>query len=172
MGQQPFNSGQPGFSFMSRTKVEGKAPVPKGGVIGVRFNDGKIWVAPQDDPLFRWKCRAHGGAGTPGPVLGKNRVDLDLSSLIEISCDLLVPEGTKLELSGAAGNVEFSEPHFDADVKLGRGKLEVKPDEAAAYRYELSVTNGTVEKFKSTDKPGAFRIKAHINNGQITRAEN
>jgi hypothetical protein len=157
-------------TFMSHAKVEGVAPVPKGGAIGVRFNNGKIWAAPQDDSMFRWKCRAHGGVGTPGPVIGKNRVDLDLTSVNEVSCELLVPEGTTLELSGAQGKVELSEPHFSADVKLANGLFEMKPDESADYRYELSVTNGSVSKFKSTDKPGAFRIKARVTNGRITRA--
>jgi hypothetical protein len=168
-GKFQIGGGPNAVSVVSRATLEGTAPVSKGGAVEIRFGNGSFDFNTGLGSEVHWRCRAFGGVDTPGPVIGKDRVKLDLTGVSQVSCTVSVPEGAGLDLSGARGRIALNVPRFSADVKLSNGKVTLYPDETVSYRYDASVANGSTDSFQSSDKPGAYKIKVHVVNGRIIR---
>ena len=93
---------------------------------------------------------------------------LDINSSSGVKCEVRVPDTAKLTLEGTNGKVEVSQPHFGFDINLVNGHVEVGPDESEKYRFDVSVQNGSMDSFESSNDAKAHKIAIHVVNGKVS----
>lgn len=162
-----------GYDIDGKTeKFDGTTPLTAEQAVSVKFGNGKFSLEGAVDGKLAWDCEGAGLAGKHAePVIDKATVTLDFSTLKGVRCEFRVPTDAHLSIQGGNGKLTIEEPHYDLNVELVNGKVDLQPDEDEAYRYSLSVTNGHMDDFKSSDKPRAHAITVHIANGKISRTE-
>lgn len=157
-----------------RRRIVGAADVEPGQNISIQFNHGRFTVETSDDEKLTWRCRAISEGKkdeTVQPITENGKLSLDFSATNLTRCKLKVPVGALLTMNGTNGRIYLKEPQFGVNVELTNGRVSFEPDDDSAYQYNLSVVNGTVDSFQSSDKPNAHSINIRLTNGQIRRAE-
>lgn len=135
--------------------------------ITVPFNNGKMEVSTSRDATMSWNCAL---VSTKSPNVDEKPGDLtlDFTGSAESKCELAIPVGSRVSISGKNGKVEVKEPEYDLDLKLGNGKVALRPKDGVKYKYDLKMSNGKVEKLES-QVPENYRINVDVLNGKIAR---
>jgi hypothetical protein len=154
-----------------KSVMSGSQALEAGQSVVAKFNNGKVELTNASDGRFSWHCTGLKGQKPVEPATDKDSVTLDLTGMSAARCEFSLPENAKIEVTAANGKVSMAQAHFNAAVTLGNGKVSIQPDEARQYRYDLVVSNGKVENFASSQKPGAYAISVHLGNGKIGREE-
>ena len=136
----------------------------------IKFADGKWELNNSADSKLSWRCRGGDLKNPPEPSAEGKGTLLDMSQITGVKCELSVPEKQELRLEGTNGKVEVNEPHYNFDLDLKNGKVDLEPDGKMNYRYAFSVANGKTDSFESSGDPGAFVITVHMINGMISRS--
>jgi hypothetical protein len=167
-----FKAGDLSMGFdESAKRMTGSKPLDpkKYDEVAVPFGNGKMEVRGAADDVFRWDCRLGGEESVvqPNMSFSDRAVLLDLSKPKLVSCELWVPKGVSLKLNGGNGRVKLLRPNSFVSVELANGAVDIDPDPALNYRYELKATNGKVDHFESSDATDAIPISVRIANGKI-----
>lgn len=149
---------------MKNSKFSGNATAEK--AIALKLSNGKIEARTAVDQNFSWRCEGTGASAFPLHTKDKTQV-LDLSDIAFVGCEIRVPVGHELSITGTNGRVDLDEPRFSASVELANGKVSIDAEKGVRYAYDLNVTNGKVDQFTSDPNP-EYRIKAKIGNGKIS----
>ena len=136
----------------------------------IKFGNGQWELNNSTDPKLSWQCRGGDLKIPPQPVAEGKGMLLDMSQITGVKCELSVPEKQDVRLEGINGRIEVNEPHYDFELDLKNGKVDLAPDAKTNYRYGLSVMNGKMASFESSSEPGSFAITVHMINGVISRS--
>jgi hypothetical protein len=139
--------------------------------INISFSNGKLSLRSDDRPAMTWDCRTEDREARPKPMADKDSIGFDMAVVRGVRCELTLPKGAQVSLDGKNGKVMVDQPLFNLDLRLMNGKLTLNPVEGEAYRYDLSVINGKIDDFSSSEDPKALSIKARLTNGKISREE-
>jgi len=152
-------------------KFEGskKIEISKNAIIKIPFSNGKLDISNAENELVSWDCKISGSTENPKVKTVDHLTTLDLSTTNGVKCDITVPKNIKLEIAGSNGKLHFEKPHYNLDVNLANGKVDLEPDDTQLYRYDIKVVNGVVDKFESSIDATAFIIKVSLVNGVISR---
>lgn len=151
---------------------EGSFPLTSDQSISIKFGNGNFKFLNSHETTLNWNCNVpNSQTRNISPVTQKSEVQLDFSFLSKVNCEIIVPQGRKLSINGANGKIKVNEPHFHANIQLTNGIVEIHPDAHQLYRYSLSVTNGRVDPFESSNKTEALFISVHVINGLINHEE-
>ncbi len=148
-------------------KFVGKADLPADGKLVIQFSNGNLSFDSAEGNSIDWDCKASGNAATPEWTKSDAGFKFDLSGFSGVNCKLSIPKSAHLKLTGANGKIALDEPHFELDADLSNGQVTIDPDEDQAYHYALSVGNGNVDNFVSSDKSDALALKVRLQNGSI-----
>jgi len=160
-----------GFGFETRT-FDGNRTIDRANIrqIIVPFTHGKLEFSPShSENELRWKCRVTGGNGTAIADESKKQFTLSLEKVGGSKCDIQLPKGVPSVISGSNGKLEIERPHSDMQVRLDNGKVTIAPEPNRKYRFDLSVANGIVDDFVSSEAADALKIKVVVANGYIKR---
>lgn len=59
-------------------------------------------------------------------------------------------------------------PHYNLDIQVTNGKINLIPDATKNYKYITSVQNGKIDYFKSSEEKDAYKISISMKNGIIS----
>ncbi len=157
---------------MQSRRVSGQAEIPAGGGdrLTVQFSNGRLRFETTAGRQLTWECK--GGAGKSEEraeiALKSEGVarTLDLAPLAFSNCRIGVPEKMDLTVRGANGKVEFERPRYSIDAEVANAKLDLEPDPARKYAYDLEVGNGKVPSVVSDPNPD-HRVRMRAGNGKI-----
>jgi hypothetical protein len=124
----------------------------------------------QDD--FRWECKTSNSSKPMGIRGDENGLTMDLSAYEGIKCDFYLPEKHPINIEFTNGKIDVEKPHYDLTLKGANGKIDFEADSNSAYKYNLNVKVGKLDKFSSSDKADAYKIKMQLDNGLITNSAN
>lgn len=151
-------------------RVQGQRAVPPGDSsrILIQGSKGRLRVGTSDKPALSWDCQIE--KSKPDPVLEAKpgQLLLDLTYLSGADCRIEIPRRHELALQLGDGELRLEQPRTNVDARLGNGQVSIEPDPKLAYRYDLTVANGRVEAFPSSNDPAALRIHAAVTNGAIS----
>jgi hypothetical protein len=158
------------WSGTKTRQVIGKKLVATGSdtTLMISAANAKLQIGNSTQGEFSWDC--HIEKDKPDPVVSEkgHQLVFDLTSLMGVKCELLVPEKHALSIRVRNGKVDIAKPRSNLDVSVTNGKLSLDPDPALKYRYDLQITNGKKDAFESSDSPDALLIRADVSNGKIT----
>ncbi len=138
--------------------------------IFIPFSNGKFEITYNSQKKFSWDCRSSEGADSFSMATEQNRVlTLNLKKTKGIKCELSLPEGVAVSISGVNGDLEIENPHGPMDIQLANGRVVIAPDDKKAYNYDLKVLNGKTDSFDSTNAANAIKIRVEIKNGYVQR---
>ena len=138
--------------------------------IRIPFSNAKLTVGASTDGQIHWNCQV---VGTPGQTVATEAAGiftLNLEKAMGAECDIQLPS-LKSTIHGANGKVDLVRPQSELDVNMANGKVAIEQDQAKQYKFDLTVANGKVETFNSSDAIGAIAIKVNLGNGEISREE-
>lgn len=152
--------------------IDGTAELLPDQKLSLKFGNGRFELNNSKDKKFSWECNTHDPTVKAfNPVSEKTDLVLDFSELLEVKCKISIPENTKVFIQGANGKVELDKPHYDVNLDLSNGKVDFDPDKDHKYNYKLSVKNGKVDEFISSDDPNAHLIVVQMTNGKISQGD-
>lgn len=135
--------------------------------IRIPFNNAKIEIHPTKGSLFKWECKNIGT--TPPMTVSAGVLVFDLDKTKWAKCEFKMPAGIATEIKGINGSLELNKPGADYDIKVTNGKIEIKPDHARIYDFEVKVMNGSVDTFARSTEKGALKVKVDVVNGVVKR---
>lgn len=139
---------------------------PNDKIVKIKFSNGKFSVEPTAEKKISWECKTD----TKGPSQVPAKIDSGIEFVfVNAKCELRVPEKMAVEMEGNNGKIDLQKPMGNFRVKMNNGKLGIEPKENTAYKYDLKVGNGKIDRFESSEKPGAILISADIGNGAIAQ---
>lgn len=138
--------------------------------ISMVFQNAKMDLKTSKDQVISWKCRA---------------TDMDQDDFIEhnvpakslhfnftqargAKCNFHIPKDLKISLEGANGSIDVNSPEFSVKAQMSNGVVKFRPAEDTAYRYSLSVTNGTIDDFENSPEDKFYLMEADLVNGKIS----
>jgi hypothetical protein len=148
---------------------EGERDTKKISSIRIPFSNGKFELSPANDGKLHWRCKVVGKKGEPLVTEDKRELSLNLEQAMGAKCEIELPAGIPVVMSGANGKLSILRPHADLDVKLNNGKVSLQPDPALRYKFDTSVMNGRAESFESSSDKKAIAVKIAVMNGSISR---
>jgi len=167
-----FKAGDLSMGFDENSKrLTGSKPLDpkKYDDILVPFSNGRVAVRSSGDGSFRWDCRLGENGDNANVQFHDRSIEIDLSRANAADCELWVPQGINLKLNGVNGRVKLLRPAAFVAVQLSNGVVQIEPDPALKYKYELKTTNGKMDNFESSSEPGAIPLNVTIVNGRIER---
>lgn len=156
---------------MGAASYQGQKKLTAQESINVDFSNGKFEIQTSDNGLLKWDCRTRNQKDDSFFVESDRNILFDFEQAASVKCEIDVPSGLKLEVSGPNGKVKLVKPEFETLVKVTNGNVSIEPAAGKKYRYDLSVVNGVIEDFKSSPDPDAIPIKISLVNGKIDRDE-
>ncbi len=154
-----------------RQELSGDRELAEGKRVQVDFENGRVEVRTAKEMKFTWRCRTSSTSSKTESSATAEGLLLDLRGLDDLRCELSVPRRTQLRLAGGNGKIDLERPKFGIEVNLSNGKVDLVPDEGEKYRYALSVGNGKIDEFSSSDAPDALSVKVQLGNGKISHSE-
>jgi len=161
------------FSFnMNASTHQGDFPWAADEVrpIIIRASNSKMTFQTSESASFSWDCK---GPKDKKFDIKENPGDIvfDLSTFSGVKCDLHLPEKSKVTLDSGNMKLSLEEPRFHLSAKITNGKVDIDPDTKSKYRFDMSVVNGKVDAFESSNDPEAFKLNIQVINGRIAKAE-
>lgn len=155
-------------NFSDSVAVEGTKDIDrkKTDEVQIKFENGKVDITSSSDNKLVWKCRAEKDANIVEQS-GK-KIKIDMGKLDDGICSFSIPEKLKIVVNGENGLLSVA-PKFDLDMKLDNGMVYLHPFNME-YKFDLKVNNGMItgaERYKSSDKKEAFKIKINVEDGMI-----
>lgn len=145
----------------------GRADKPgRGKTTAISLTNGKLQLITSADGILHWDCRGTENAenqinpGSSGDIL-------DLTSHGFVKCEISVPEGASVTISGANGKIGVERPRFNVSAELANGAADIQPIAGVRYEYDLGVTNGKMGSFVSEPNP-EYKIRIRLINGKIS----
>lgn len=137
----------------AHTTLQGTTPIraPQATRLEVLLRVGQIDVAWVDKPQLNWRCEAVGPdldseeAELPKILEGGKLLRMNLKTLVTRSCRFEIPPGTTLDLKSYAAQVALDRPRSPVSVQVQSGRIQVRPDPAASYAWEVEVLERTKE---------------------------
>lgn len=159
------------FGSEGQHSSKGSAEIDRAVVkeIFVPFSNARFEFEHNDENKLSWECRHAGKLAQESLKNEGVRLVLDFSTRSGIRCDIKVPRDIKLVIDGSNGRVLLGEPLFDTDVKISNGRVAIKPSAQIPYHYDLSVVNGHVAEFDSSNDARAYKIQVKLVNGNISK---
>lgn len=152
-------------------KISGSLTLPKAKKVAVKFSNGKYELTNSKGDELSWKCRVPDDKKKEfAPATDAEGSTLDFRSYAGSKCEISIPADAKVAVQGGNGKVDILNPHYDLNLDLSNGKVDIAPDSKLQYRYDLSVTNGLVDTFKSSADAKAHSIAVHLINGKISQS--
>lgn len=87
----------------------------------------------------------------------------------EGSCEIIIPSHLKLSIDGLEGQIESDELLNDLSIELKGGLVIYTPHPEGLFKYNLSVDDGRVDKYISSDSSSAKEVTIRLDQGQITK---
>lgn len=144
--------------------ITGARTLAEGSQVTVPYKNGKMEVKTATNNVMAWNCALVGQSPTvderPGELI------LDFTNSTDTKCELTIPIGSRLSMSGKNGKVELNEPEYNVDLKVANGKVLIRPKSGTKYNYDLRAKNGKVENFES-QLPENYKISVDVVNGKI-----
>lgn len=162
-----FSSGD--FEFRgnaNRVKGERAIDPAQDRAIELLFTNGRLEIEGSTDGLLRWSCKTS-SLQELLPVSTDGILRFDLSGNGFSRCDVKVPRGVPVKISGSNGRIEVEDVAADLDISLANGRVTFDPEQGQAYVYDVSSRTGRVGNFVSSTDPNAIKIKVRIENGII-----
>lgn len=135
--------------------------------IRVLVGDGKFEVGTARDKKIHWTC--WGATSQAAWEKSKGEMTFDARRASARKCEFTFPAGVPLLVEGRSGIIDIVKPQFDISVKADHGKVEFTPKEDANYRYDVSVENGVVDKFTSSNSKDAYQVVIRMKNGMVEK---
>jgi hypothetical protein len=133
----------------------------------VSFDNGEIDVKSSEDGKLNWSCKVS-GQGHAIPAKEENEtLILDYSGTKGVRCNLDLPAGIHLKLTGKNGKISLDEPGGPVEINLTNGEVGLGLDSRLAYRVETSITHGNVDDFPKSPKTEAIQVQINMVNGRI-----
>ena len=137
--------------------------------IKILFSNGKIDMSASKDAQMKWDCKVKGGSKDSFLAEEKNAVVLNFDSAEGVKCDVVLPVHIKAFVKGKNGKLYVMKPQADMELSLDNGMVSVAPDSLKKYKFDLSLTNGRIDKFESSSDKDALQIKVSVHNGSIKK---
>lgn len=134
--------------------------------VRVKFANGKIDFLPAKDGDIAYDCGVDRDADLT-PRRDGATYEIDATAFKKVRCDVYVPRRISVDVEGTNGKIALVRPTADAAARLSNGKIDIAPAPGVDYRYDLHLSNGSMDRFTSSDKKDAIRITAHLVNGKI-----
>lgn len=149
-------------------KFEGKKPLtnPEKYTLVIPFTNSKLELLNSLDNDLQWTCKTAGSGEGPFKE-DKYKLTLDLSHMFSSKCEVKLPKGIKVEISGANAKMEIEKPRYHLNAQIANGKISLKPDPHQNYVYDIHVTNGSTDHFDSKETPTSYRVAIRLSNGKI-----
>lgn len=151
----------------STSEGEEDLAVKKVKTIKIPFNTAKMEIHPTSGTLFKWDCKNLGPTPPMTVTAGVLTFDLDKAKMAK--CEFKMPAGMQTEIKGINGALELHKPNSAYDIKMTNAKIEIKPDKARTYDFEVKVANGSSDTFTRSTEKGALKVKVDVVNGVVSR---
>lgn len=161
---------QIGDSLSESVNVKGEADLTGRHVtmIKIPFNTAKLEVHPAVGQLLTWDCKAPvNNAQLANVVAGI--LTLDLETLKMAKCVIGLPLGSASEFTGVNGHMEVEKPTDNLNISLTNGKVNIRPDPARRYDFDVTVKNGLQDFFPHSQAQGAVKVKVDVVNGLVKK---
>ncbi|NJL25893.1 MAG: hypothetical protein HC902_12485 [Calothrix sp. SM1_5_4] len=65
--------------------------------------------------------------------------------------------------------MDVKAPAAALDIELNNGKVNIKPDPALAYDFEVRVKNGLQDFFPRSSRGDALKVRVNVTNGMVRK---
>lgn len=149
--------------------IEGSASVDPKNTFFVNFGNGKLEVLNAKNSELLWTCTVREDDHTDiFPSTTTEGTHLDLTGFKGIGCSIYVPKVSSIHIKGGNGKIEIDQPNSGVKVELTNGKVDFTPNKDKDYKYDVSLDIGKIDRFVSSNKPGAIPVSIHLVNGKIS----
>lgn len=135
--------------------------------VEVPFSNGQMTFTAGKE--LSWKCKVKPGARLSQVIEQDHGVVFDFGSSGAERCQIEVPAGKKLKISGRNGRVDLKNPQGEIDAELINGVVTISPDPARHYLFKTELRNGMSDSFDSSDETDAIPISVKVTNGKIVK---
>lgn len=137
-------------------------------LISIPFTNGKLELSSATDGQLHWECKINKDDEKKANIRVSGRqLILDLQHTRGAKCDIQIPEGTKVALSGSNGKIDLNQLKCDLNVSVGNGNIEFKPASGTEYDVTTTVQNGSADTYKNSSSPNAHKVDLAVHNGRI-----
>jgi hypothetical protein len=164
IGDVEINDLQDGHRSEGREDLTGKSI----HTVKIPFNTAKIEIETNEDNVFSWKCKTTGNKA-PEAQVSAGTLLFDLDSLNLVKCTIGIPAGLATEVKGVNGHMDVDYPSGNVDIALTNGKVNVHPDPAKVYDFEVKVKNGLQDFFPRSRDKNALKVKVSVVNGLVNK---
>ena len=149
-------------------QVEGEQVINKDEInfINIPFVNGKFELMNSLDNIFRWNCNIIGKANDP-IILNDKSVEFALSKNGSSKCSFKIPSNTSVNVNGSNAKIKVLKPLYNININSLNGQVVIIPHAEKTYKYDMSVTHGEVDSFKSNDSNESYKISVNLMNGLI-----
>lgn len=166
----------------SKAAFSGSSEVTRDASVAVLFASGQIAIGTAADGKLSWSCKARGGDSDGFRARNEQGVlTLDWSDRSGLECNVAVPRDTSVIVEGERGELRINEAAFSVRAKLESGQVLIAPGKREAYKYQLAVGQGEVERFESSSSGSgsgsessspkkAHTIEVSVGRGRIGKA--
>ena len=137
--------------------------------IKVIFSNGKFTIKNKNEDKFRFNCKTKDLKSKIKPMRDDNTLLFDLKDANISYCDLKLPANIKFTMNGNNGKVHLKKLKNHISINMVNGKINFSPDPNSEYKYQISITNGKVDNFLSSDSKAAFQVELFMVNGKIAK---
>jgi hypothetical protein len=162
IGDFTFHGGQGSYEFSGTKKLADTVKA-----VNIPFSNGKLDVV--SGPDLAWKCKVSGPANSARIAEIEKEISFDFSQSDGIKCDIQVPPGKKINITGNNGKLDVEKPQGDLSISLNNGIVRIAPDPERKYVFTNEVRAGKIDSFESSTAPDAIRVAVKLSNGKIER---
>jgi hypothetical protein len=137
-------------------------------IVRIPFNTAKLEIKYNTDSLLNWECKAPSGSGV-APETQAGVLTLNLDKLNLAKCSISLPAGIEVQFRGVNGHMDVEHPSENVDIELNNGKVQIHPDPAVAYDFDVKVKNGLQDFFPRSKDKNAVKVKVSVVNGLVKK---
>lgn len=134
--------------------------------VKILLTNAKTQVTWSDTNEISWDCKSYGERTQE--AIKEDQEALTLSLLKARTCKVTIPKNLETYVSGVNGKIHMDQPQNNYEVDLSSGVVRITPDPSLKYHYDLAITHGSIDKFKSYEKSKeVLSAKVSLGNGKI-----
>jgi hypothetical protein len=132
------------------------------------FKNGKITVLNSKDNLLHWDCLISAPIKS-SPVSNTSSIfKIQLTQYNGVQCDLQIPKGVQLDMTGVNGNITYEQPLFENVISLKNGNIEFTPKEGTFYNFITNFQNTRTLQDKLFNDPSGLLTDIKLANGNLS----
>jgi hypothetical protein len=138
-------------------------------LVSIDFKQAKLIIKNSIDQTISYQCQSERLDQDVKIIQDTPEYYLQIPDVENIACKIYLPTDIKIKIRGNDSAIKFSFIENDLDFKATSGRVGFAPAPDVQYRYRLSNSNGTIDKFENSNRQSVKQINIELESGSIER---